>query len=508
MKLNHRCFAFYGQITNRDSVIEALGLVEETSMQDLLTVAFQTWKLDFNQKVLGDYALVLPLGASLGSSLDAPIGVSLDSNALHECFISCSAFSSFSLFYQATNLDFSVSFQLDDFLGDALLDPAAIGQLFTQSYIVPPLTLVKDVRQLSNGESQLWQISSKTIGLKASCLVHKTLTLMEKIKTGALVCLPEEKRFANTQVLSEKSLSAGSVDDNALKQLKDTGFDAFMALPSLSRILNEPVTQVSQLTLVETLLNQEGESYVSASGMSVLGLVTQGQGVTPACSTGLLNQRWDKTALDENKTLKTLYKRIFKSNMRQAFKAQRQVQLKLRQEYQSQMLSFKSLDQTALASAKCELPSFETWLQLSVCLPNVWRQERLIAESLGKTIYFSCLDASLIRHSLGQIGQTKVSSGLACAQLGQTQTQAFKTDSPANYFKLDDDSLVNLYDAMQRLMMHGYQPVTKTLFKIVPPITAKLIKQHKHGQRVQAFCMKSLTLDHLSRHLNCSLARS
>jgi len=504
MMLNHRCFAFYGQITNLHSVIEALGLVEETSMQDLLTVAFQTWKLDFNQKVLGDYALVLPLG----SSLDASKGTSLDSNALLECFISCSAFSSFSLFYQATSLDFNVSFRLDDFMGDALLDPSAIGQLFTQSYIVPPSTLVKGVRQLSNGESQIWQISPKTIGLNASCLTHKTLTLMEKLKTGALVCLPEEKRFANTQVLNEKPLSAGSVEDIALKQLKDSGFDAFMALPSLSRILSEPVTQISQLKLVETLLNQEDDSYVSGTGMSVLGLVTQDKNMTLPSSTGQLNQRWDKAALDENKTLKGLYKRVFKSNMRQAFKAQRQAQLVLRQEYQSQMLSFQSQDQAGLASAKCELPSFESWLALSVCLPNVWRQERLIAESLGKTIHFSCLDASLIRHSLAQIGQTKLSSGLACAQSEPAKTDVIKTDIVANYFKLDDDSLVNLYDAMQRLMMHGYQPVTKTLFKIVPPITAKLIKQHKHGQRVQAFCMKSLTLDHLSRHLNCSLARS
>lgn len=502
MKLNHTCFAFYGHITNRDSVIETLGLTQETSMQTLLYAAFRAWKLDFNQQVQGDYALVLPLNTSLASSSEAP----LDHDSVNECFIASSAFSSFSLFYQATNIAFNISAHLNDYMKDALLDPVAIGQLFTQHYIVPPLTLVKGVRQLANGESQIWQIVPKTIGIKATCSAHKILTLGEKLNTAGRANLTEQKQSLESQPLEGAAYEEdviydeGSVIDPALKQLQKTDFNAFMALPALSRLLSEPVTHIKQLSLLETLLYQETDTYVSDSGCRVLGLKEPQQNNEGYRSAAQRNQYWDKVARLENSLIKSLYKRIFKSNLRRAFKAQRQTQLRLRQEYQTQMLSFKTLEQAGIACAQSELPSFDTWLDLSVRLPNVWHQERLMAQGLGKKIHFTCLDAGLIRHSLAQSGQMSAHPKLVSEQIQSGIKPA--------YFALDDDSLQNLFDAMQRLMMHGYQPVTHALFKIVPPLTASLIKQQAQRQKVEVFCMQSLTLDHLSRHLNCSLARA
>lgn len=498
MTLNHRCFAFYGRISNRDNVIEMLGLEQEVSTKALLYAAFKTWKLDFNQQVLGDYALVLPLTIGSSASPDSTLSAPTESGRIDECFISCSAFSSFSLFYQATDMAFSLSTQLNDYMTDALLDPVAIGQLFTLQYIVPPLTLVKGVRQMVNGESQIWQFVPQAQGFKVTCLAHKTLTLMEKLNTSRRISTFDEPQSIEGTYLDAKGLQDESPLDPALVQLQSTEFDAFMALPILSRLLSEPVTHMRQVALFEALLNQEGDTYVSQSGFTTLGFKAQGHSDALGDSTAQRNQGWDKAAQVDNKRVKSLYKRIFKSTLGCAFKAQRQTQLRLRQEYQTQMLSFQALGQVGAASAQSALPSFDTWLDLSVRLPIVWRQERLMAQSLGKKIHFACLDANVIRHSLVSSKQVNAASGLAF--------EAFQSSKEASYFSLEDDSLLNLFDAMQRLMMHGYKPVTNRLFKIVPPLTAKLINQQKQRQKVETFCMQSLTLDHLSRHQNCSLA--
>ncbi|WP_438464464.1 hypothetical protein [Marinomonas sp. PE14-40] len=483
MICDHNSFLFDGYLTNRQSLTQELELAADTPLQTLLKAAFKAWKLDFNQKVLGDYRLILPIEESS------------DKSNLPECFIACSGFSSYRLFYKSNEAEFALSPSMNDFITGAELDADAIGQLFTQSYLVPPLTLVKGVRQFANGESQIWQIASGQTGIKAKCLAHKTLSLQEKLclnQLGSQAAKPECAQRENKQ--------ASVKEDEAIGLLKEGKFNAFMALPLVSRLLSEPVTQLGQLCLLDNLMADSSEAYQSKTGLYRLqgqAESTQSQVAALSCGVGTglgvasqlaeLNQAWDKNALLDIKSLKSLYGPLFKSGLSQAFKQQRQTQLKLRQEYQTQMLSFHQGQVTT--------PSFELWLDLTVRLPNQWQQERLLAEGLGKEVQFVALTHGFAARAVEQ-------SVLA---LIPNDNQWLKTASKV-YFDPQDDSLVNLYDAMQRLMLHGYKPVTHSLLKVAaPPLTAKLIKQQNKRSQVDAFCMKSLTLDHLSRHLGCSL---
>jgi len=128
--------------------------------------------------------------------------------------------------------------------------------------------------------------------------------------------------------------------------------------------------------------------------------------------------------------------------------------------------------------------SFETWMYLSFELPNKWAQKRQIAQAYNKQIQFHYCDSSTLNQLLME-------------KLSPTETQH------THIFSFNDESIVNIFDAMQRLMHHGFEPVTNKLFHIVPPISAKLVKKHPNNPtQVEEFCCLSLTLDHLARHAN------
>jgi len=134
---------------------------------------------------------------------------------------------------------------------------------------------------------------------------------------------------------------------------------------------------------------------------------------------------------------------------------------------------------------------FRTWLYFSFEINEQWAQKRLIAQACNKSIRFNyCDNATLKQWLLSQTDRNKNKNLMASIRP----------------FSFDDDSIINIFDAMQRLMYHGYQPVTNTLFNIVPPLSAKLLKQHaRFPAQVESFCCLSLTLDHLARHANWSL---
>ncbi|PAJ74538.1 hypothetical protein CJF42_09965 [Pseudoalteromonas sp. NBT06-2] len=134
-------------------------------------------------------------------------------------------------------------------------------------------------------------------------------------------------------------------------------------------------------------------------------------------------------------------------------------------------------------------PNFEVWMYLTFELPNKWAQQRLIAQTYNKDIQFNYCDSNKLK------------------QLLIEQSNPTKTTQPhSQFFSFNDESIVNIFDAMQRLMHHGFDPVTNKLFHIVPPISAKLLKKHnKNPTQVEEFCCLSLTLDHLARHANWSV---
>lgn len=66
-------------------------------------------------------------------------------------------------------------------------------------------------------------------------------------------------------------------------------------------------------------------------------------------------------------------------------------------------------------------------------------------------------------------------------------------------FSVVDGSVFNIFDATQRLMYDG-ESLTKKLFRVIPPVTASLIRHaEKYPRKVERICLQLLTLDYLLR---------
>lgn len=121
--------------------------------------------------------------------------------------------------------------------------------------------------------------------------------------------------------------------------------------------------------------------------------------------------------------------------------------------------------------------SFSQWFDLSYVLPAWYRLLQNIAILYGKT--------------------------LICPQVNyvvakQLVTQS-RIDDLSGYFKLTDISICNVFDAMQRLLYDG-ESITKTLFNVAPPVTAKLVRKIKSApRRTEQICIQLLTFNYLSR---------
>ena len=72
-------------------------------------------------------------------------------------------------------------------------------------------------------------------------------------------------------------------------------------------------------------------------------------------------------------------------------------------------------------------------------------------------------------------------------------------NQPTAYFSLQQISLANIYDAMQRLF-HVGEPDTLKLFNLNPAITARLVKRQTDlPRRVEQLSVILLTFDYLAR---------
>lgn len=231
--------------------------------------------------------------------------------------------------------------------------------------------------------------------------------------------------------------------------------EAFNQLPTLAQILTQPVSASWQL-----------EFYLQ---------VQQSDQVQLCCDQQPIVQ-FPFTA-----TVKNLSGQLLKKPLKHA--AQRLKQLE-----KQHISQFK--EELANWNISSEL-DLHTWLYLSFEINEQWAQKRLIAQAKNKKIRFNYCDNATLKQWLLSLTDSKKNKASAISTMP---------------FSFNDDSIVNIFDAMQRLMYHGYRPVTNTLFNIVPPLSAKLLKQHaKYPIQVESFCCLSLTLDHLARHANWSL---
>lgn len=120
---------------------------------------------------------------------------------------------------------------------------------------------------------------------------------------------------------------------------------------------------------------------------------------------------------------------------------------------------------------------FEKWFDYKFILPRWIRTLQRIASRHNK-------------HLL-------VPEGLIYGEVKYPIVKNKRTNNPA--FNVADVSISNIFDATQRLMYNG-ERLTKKLFKVIPPVTASLIKQaEKHPRKVEGICLQLLTLDYLIR---------
>ncbi|WDE02319.1 hypothetical protein [Thalassomonas actiniarum] len=93
-------------------------------------------------------------------------------------------------------------------------------------------------------------------------------------------------------------------------------------------------------------------------------------------------------------------------------------------------------------------------------------------------------------------GKTLVNPFMHAEQLLPLVKQAHQ--APAAYFSLQQVSLANAYDAMQRLFYSG-EPETLKLFDLNPLATSRLIRREQDRHRVEQLSVLLLTLDYLTR---------
>ncbi|WP_281557905.1 hypothetical protein [Thalassomonas sp. RHCl1] len=93
-------------------------------------------------------------------------------------------------------------------------------------------------------------------------------------------------------------------------------------------------------------------------------------------------------------------------------------------------------------------------------------------------------------------GKILVNPYMHAQQLIPLVTQAYQ--APAAYFSLQQVSLANVYDAMQRLFYSG-EVETRKLFDLNPLDTSRLIRREQDRHRVEQLSVLLLTMDYLTR---------
>ncbi len=257
--------------------------------------------------------------------------------------------------------------------------------------------------------------------------------------------------------LSEKLSAAQSENNNTevgnISHNELSFFNIFNQLPQLSQLLTHPVSALWQIEFLLSIQISHDHKLISDDEPQL--------------------------ALIEKKSKNTFNTNIFRRRLTKQDSALSTFEKRLFTQYKLELSSW------TLSSE----PSFSVWLYLSFELPNRWAQQRLIAQANNKEIQFNYCDNTQLKRLL--VSQNKLIE---------------TTPSHSQFFSFNDESIINIFDAMQRLMHHGFKPVTHKLFHIVPPISARLLKKHnKNPRQVEEFCCLSLTLDHLARHANWSI---
>ncbi len=146
----------------------------------------------------------------------------------------------------------------------------------------------------------------------------------------------------------------------------------------------------------------------------------------------------------------------------------------------------KTLATAYKASSANQSQSFNQWLDFNYVLPAWCQLLQDIARLHGKVLVNPFLQPAKALNLVMQV----------------------KAQPPQGYFSLEQASINNVLDAMQRLFYMG-EKNTNTLFKLDPVTTRSVLKQHQNKPRqVEQLCIKLLTFDYLSRFGPLTLSQS
>ena len=365
-----------------------------------------------------------------------------------ELLITSSARSSFSLYYQENNgLVVATELSHLSHLGrlslkdEVILNKDQLLQALTLGPLVSKHSTFEHISQLLSGETLIWKLQRSTKTNITQTIKHDCRQSAKQCHQSILshaqqLALTEFNKAEYNRLPTAEPIASKVHDDVDLTQL-------FNQLPLLAHRLNEPVIDVAlahfdtivQASKTETLLLDE--SWLSARN---------------TLSEQCFHQRFSEC--------KSIFKHPLLKQRDQLNKLQQQL-----------ITAFESVQDSQASSL-----SFSQWLDLHYVIPAWCQILQRICQHHGKTLINPYRETTQIMKLV--MGSDK---------------------QPKAYFSLQQISLANVYDAMQRLF-HVGEPNTLKLFNLNPAITGRLITGHPGPtQQVEQLSVFLLTFDYLAR---------
>lgn len=354
-----------------------------------------------------------------------------------QLLVTSSARASFTLYYQENNgLALATDLNRLSHQGEATLNQTQLLQTLVLGLLAGKNTCFEHISQLQCGETLIWQLQQSIE------LSHQyRLTHAEQLKLAQRNKLP----------------TAELIGPRVFEDVDLTGL--FNQLPSLAHRLGEPITDVALAHF---------DSLVQASKSDTLLLDCSWLTARNVIGEQLFhnNHRWCKDIL----------RRPLLQQRKQLNKRQKQLFTAFEEEQNEQQESL----------------SFSQWLDLHYVIPAWCKILQRICQHYGKTLINPYIGSEQIMTGSLTEGVTEVVSE-KITEMKQADNQSLA------YFPLQQISLANVYDAMQRLF-HVGEPGTLKLFNLNPAVTGRLVRRQTDDlRRVEQLSVFLLTFDYLAR---------
>ena len=368
--------------------------------------------------------------------------------------ITASARSSFSLFYTVqhqANDNISIASDIKKLHKSSnALNPSHWLQQLSLGPLIGEQTFLHHIRRLQPGETIAWDMNDYQCTHQVKLQGEQQLTLANNALS---------ERYAHAQPL---------IFDATANDLNDqpNALQLFNRLPQIAHHLAEPIND-ALLAHFDLQISQCEDTIIT------------------------LDESWFTGRLDINQ--RPFNKQTFDSKITWQKSIIRDSLLKKRHQisrHQDDLYAEFQNDSHHLSAI--EPLSFSQWLDLHFVIPAWGQLYQRIANGYGKTLINPFMQSN---HALAMINKASV--------------QQQRTQQSQGFFSIEDNSMCNIYDAMQRLFRSG-EKATKQWFQLAPTATARFIKQNsKHSspqisrlglhRPVEQTCIAMLTFDYLTK---------